>query len=405
MMKFDHIIIRYGEISTKKRNRKGFVDKLKANIRWVLEEFSNAKLSANRERMYILLYGEDPQDIIERLKGVFGIQSLSPALKVGKDIEEIKSAAVYYFEQLSEKVSTFKITTKRSDKDFPYNTDELNHILGGHLLENTEGITVDVKKPDFNLRVEVRREAIYLTGEVIPGAGGLPLGSSGKAMLMLSGGIDSPVAGFLSMKRGLEIECIHFYSPPFTSERSRQKTVDLAEKLAEVSGSMKLHIVPFTEIQLLIQKQIPENYTMTSTRRLMLRIADKIRERQEAMAIITGESLGQVASQTLSSMYAINEVTNTPILRPLITIDKTDIIGMARDLNTLEISNRPYEDCCTVFTPASPKTKPRREKVAFYESFVDFDALIDEAVQKTEILTVSGVKGRKSDLEELENLF
>ncbi|MDQ0221084.1 tRNA uracil 4-sulfurtransferase ThiI [Peribacillus cavernae] len=404
-MKFDHIIIRYGEISTKKRNRKGFVDKLKANIRWVLEEFSNAKLSANRERMYILLYGEDPQDIIERLKGVFGIQSLSPALKVGKDIEEIKSAAVYYFEQLSEKVSTFKITTKRSDKDFPYNTDELNHILGGHLLENTEGITVDVKKPDFNLRVEVRREAIYLTGEVIPGAGGLPLGSSGKAMLMLSGGIDSPVAGFLSMKRGLEIECIHFYSPPFTSERSRQKTVDLAEKLAEVSGSMKLHIVPFTEIQLLIQKQIPENYTMTSTRRLMLRIADKIRERQEAMAIITGESLGQVASQTLSSMYAINEVTNTPILRPLITIDKTDIIGMARDLNTLEISNRPYEDCCTVFTPASPKTKPRREKVAFYESFVDFDALIDEAVQKTEILTVSGVKGRKSDLEELENLF
>lgn len=403
-MEFDHIIIRYGEISTKKRNRKGFVDKLKANIRWTLEDFGNAKLSASRDRMYILLNGEDHREIISRLKGVFGIQSLSPALKVGRDIEEMKQAALYYFEHLSEKISTFKISTKRADKDFPYNTDELNHILGGHLLKNTEGITVDVKNPDFNLRVEVRKEAVYLTGEVIPGAGGLPLGSSGKAMLMLSGGIDSPVAGFLSMKRGLEIECIHFYSPPFTSQRSRQKAVDLAGKLAQVSGGMKLHIVPFTDIQLLIQKQIPENYTMTSTRRLMLRVADKIMEKQEAMALITGESLGQVASQTLNSMYAINEVTNTPVLRPLITMDKTDIIEMAREFDTLEISNRPYEDCCTVFTPASPKTKPRREKVHFYESFVDFDELINEAVEKVETLTINH-NNQIEDTGEIENLF
>ncbi|RFU69768.1 tRNA uracil 4-sulfurtransferase ThiI [Bacillus sp. V59.32b] len=402
-MKFDHIIIRYGEISTKKRNRKGFIDKMKANIIWALKEFSDAKLSSSRERMYILLNGEDHQEIIKRLKGIYGIQSLSPALKVDKDVEEIKKAALYYFEQLSENVSTFKISTKRSDKDFPYNTDELNHMLGGHLLINTNGITVDVKNPDFNLRVEVRREAVYLTGEVIPGAGGLPLGSSGKAMLMLSGGIDSPVAGFLSMKRGLEIECVHFYSPPFTSERSRQKAVDLAEKLAEVSGSVKLHIVPFTDVQLLIQKQIPENYTMTTTRRMMLRIADKIRENQEAMAIITGESLGQVASQTLTSMYAINEVTNTPVLRPLITMDKTEIIELAKKFDTLEISNRPYEDCCTVFTPASPKTKPRREKVNFYESFVDFDTLIDEAVHKIETLTIE--PGSLNNGEGLDNLF
>ncbi|CAH0346862.1 tRNA uracil 4-sulfurtransferase ThiI [Bacillus sp. CECT 9360] len=402
-MKFDHIIIRYGEISTKKRNRKGFIDKMKANIIWALKEFSDAKLSSSRERMYILLNGEDHQEIIKRLKGIYGIQSLSPALKVDKDVEEIKKAALYYFEQLSENVSTFKISTKRSDKDFPYNTDELNHMLGGHLLRNTNGLTVDVKNPDFNLRVEVRREAVYLTGEVIPGAGGLPLGSSGKAMLMLSGGIDSPVAGFLSMKRGLEIECVHFYSPPFTSERSRQKAVDLAEKLAEVSGSVKLHIVPFTDVQLLIQKQIPENYTMTTTRRMMLRITDKIREKQEAMAIITGESLGQVASQTLTSMYAINEVTNTPILRPLITMDKTEIIELAKGYDTLEISNRPYEDCCTVFTPASPKTKPRREKVNFYESFVDFDTLIDEAVHKIETLTIE--PGSLNNGEGLDNLF
>lgn len=403
-MEFDHIIIRYGEISTKKRNRKGFVDKLKENIRWTLEDFSNAKLSASRDRMCILLNGEDHREIISRLKGIFGIQSLSPALKVGKDIEEMKNAVLYYFEHLSGKISTFKISTKRADKDFPYNTDELNHILGGHLLKNTEGITVDVKNPDFNLRVEVRKEAVYLTGEIIPGAGGLPLGSSGKAMLMLSGGIDSPVAGFLSMKRGLEIECIHFYSPPFTSERSRQKVVDLAGRLAQVSGGMKLHIVPFTDIQLLIQKQIPENYTMITTRRLMLRVADKIREKQEALAIITGESLGQVASQTLNSMYAINEVTNTPVLRPLITMDKTDIIEMAREYDTLEISNRPYEDCCTVFTPASPKTKPRREKVNFYESFVDFDELINGAVEKIETLTINR-KNQIEDAGEIENLF
>lgn len=401
-MKFDHIIIRYGEISTKKRNRKGFIDKMKTNIRWVLKDFSDAKLSSSRERMYIFLNGEDHQEIIARLKGIYGIQSLSPALKVEKDVEEIKKAALYYFNQLSDRVSTFKISTKRSDKDFPYNTDELNHILGGHLLTHSDGITVDVKNPDFNLRVEVRREAVYLTGEVIPGAGGLPLGSSGKAMLMLSGGIDSPVAGFLSMKRGLEIECIHFYSPPFTSERSRQKAVDLAEKLAQVSGTVKLHIVPFTDVQLLIQKQIPENYTMTTTRRMMLRIADKIRENQGAMAIITGESLGQVASQTLTSMYAINEVTNTPVLRPLISMDKTEIIKLAKEYDTLEISNRPYEDCCTVFTPASPKTKPRREKVNFYESFVDFDTLIDEAVHKIETLTI---QPGNLDGEGLDNLF
>ncbi|WP_409302188.1 tRNA uracil 4-sulfurtransferase ThiI [Peribacillus sp. SCS-155] len=396
-MEFDHIIIRYGEISTKKRNRKRFVDKMKNNIKWVLRDFPNAALSASRERMYVILNGENHNEIIERLRGIFGIQSLSPALKVNKDLDEMKKAALYYYRQLSETPGTFKISAKRSDKDFPYSTDEINHELGGHILRNSEGLKVDVKNPDFNLRVEARKEAVYLTGEIIRGAGGLPLGSSGKAMLMLSGGIDSPVAGYFSMKRGLEIECIHFYSPPFTSERSRQKVIDLTEKLSELSGGMKLHIVPFTDIQLLIQKQIPENYTMTSTRRLMLRIADKIREKNDAMAIVTGESLGQVASQTLNSMFAINEVTNTPILRPLITMDKTDIIDIARELDTLEISNRPYEDCCTVFTPAAPKTKPQREKVNFYESFVDFDSLIEKAVENTETLTISRQSKKAED--------
>lgn len=404
-MEFDHIIIRYGELSTKKRNRKSFVDKMKSHIRWAIKDLKHAKVTSSRDRMYVLLNGEDHLEVIQRIKGVYGIQSLSPALKIGRDIEEVKTAALYYFEQLSTRPETFKITTRRSDKDYPYDTNEMNHLIGGHLLINNDGrLKVDVKNPDFNLRIEIRREAVYLTGEIIEGAGGLPFGSSGKAMLMLSGGIDSPVAGFLSMKRGLEVECIHFYSPPFTSERSKQKVIDLAHKLAEVNGTIKLHIVPFTDIQVLIQKQIPENYTMTSTRRLMLRIADAIREKNEGMAIITGESLGQVASQTLESMFAINEVTNTPILRPLITVDKTEIIAMAREMETLEISNQPFEDCCTVFTPASPKTKPRREKVNYYEGFVDFEPMIEKAVQDTETLRISGEKQDNMD-ETIEDLF
>ena len=400
-MEFDHIIIRYGEISTKKRNRKAFVSKMKKHILWSLKEIPNLEVTASRDRMYVILNGADHKEVIEHLKGIFGIQTLSPALKIERDVEKMKDASLYYIGQLSDQVHTFKITTKRADKDFPYDTNEVNHMLGGHILRNTEGLTVDVKKPDLNLIVEIRREAIYLTGEVIQGAGGLPFGSSGKAMLMLSGGIDSPVAGYLSMKRGLDVEAIHFYSPPFTSERSRQKVIDLTEKLSLISGSMKVHIVPFTEIQLLIQKQVPENYTMTTTRRLMLRLADRIREKEEAMAIITGESLGQVASQTLNSMYAINEVTNTPILRPLITMDKTEIIEIARKLDTFEISNLPYEDCCTVFTPASPKTKPKREKVIFYESFVDFEPLIETAIANTETLTIEPKVALNQEMEDL----
>lgn len=402
-MKFDHIIIRYGEISTKKRNRKAFVDKMKKHILWSLRDISNIEVTANRERMYVILNNADHKEVIQRLQGVFGIQTLSPAIKIERDVEKMKEAALYYIGQLSDKVHTFKITTKRGDKDFPYDTNEVNHMMGGHLLRNMDGLKVDVKNPDLNLLVEIRREAIYLTGEIIQGAGGLPYGSSGKAMLMLSGGIDSPVAGYLSMKRGLDVEAIHFYSPPFTSERSRQKVIDLSAKLAEVAGSITVHIVPFTDIQLLIQKQVPENYTMTTTRRLMLRLADQIREKQEAMAIITGESLGQVASQTLNSMFAINEVTNTPILRPLIAMDKTEIIEIARKLDTFEISNLPYEDCCTVFTPASPKTKPRRDKVKFYESFVDFEPLIEAAIANTETLTV--VPNQIVNNLEMEDLF
>jgi thiamine biosynthesis protein ThiI len=383
-MKYDRILIRYGELSTKGRNRNQFVEKLRKSVRSALAPFPKIKVEASRDRMYVILNDENGIEIIGKLKNIFGIQSFSPAIKVSRDLDVLKQAALELVTPMYKEGQTFKITTKRSDKLFELNTDEMNHTFGSHLLRNISGLKVDVKNPDIELRIEVRQEAVYLSCETIQGAGGLPAQSSGKAMLMLSGGIDSPVAGYLAMKRGLEIEAVHFFSPPFTSERAKEKVIDLSKKLAAIHGSMKLHIVPFTAIQQTIREQIPENYSMTATRRMMLRITDQIREKQEGLAIITGESLGQVASQTLESMYAINEVTNTPLLRPLITMDKTDIIKIADEIDTLEISNRPFEDCCTIFVPASPKTKPKREKVNYYESFVNFDEMIQEAVQETE---------------------
>lgn len=400
-MEYERILIRYGEISTKGRNRNQFVEKLRKSVKIALAPFPNVKVEASRDRMYVLLNGENCEEVIGKLESIFGIQSFSPAIKVERDIEVLKQTSLELVRSLYKEGQTFKITPKRSDKTFELDTDGINHTIGGHLLEHISGLKVDVKNPDINLRIEVRIEAIYLSCETIQGAGGLPMGSSGKALLMLSGGIDSPVAGYMAMKRGLEIEAVHFFSPPFTSERSKEKVIDLSKKLAKIYGSMTLHIVPFTDIQQTIREQIPENYSMTSTRRMMLRITDEIRKKQEGLAIITGESLGQVASQTLDSMYAINEVTNTPLLRPLITMDKTDIIKIAHEIDTLEISNRPFEDCCTIFVPASPKTKPKREKVQHYESFFDFEPLIHEAVEETETLVIKADNQQSSEFSEL----
>lgn len=400
-MKYDRILIRYGEISTKGRNRNKFVEKLRKSIKWALASYPKIKMEVSRDRMYVLLNGENGKEIIEELKKIFGIQSFSPAIKVSRDLLEMKNAALELVGGLYKEGQTFKITAKRSDKTFELDTDEINQAFGAHLLKNIPGIKVDVKNPDINLRIEVRQEAVYLSCETILGAGGLPIGSGGKAMLMLSGGIDSPVAGYMAMKRGIEIEAVHFFSPPFTSERSKEKVIDLTKKLSEIYGSMTLHIVPFTDIQQAVRKQVPENYSMTTTRRVMLRITDEIRRKQEGLAIITGESLGQVASQTLESMYAINDVTNTPVLRPLITMDKTDIIKIAKEIDTHDISIRPFEDCCTIFVPASPKTKPRREKVRYYESFFDFESLIQEAIEGVETIYIKPENIQQNDFKEL----
>ncbi|WP_043934095.1 tRNA uracil 4-sulfurtransferase ThiI [Bacillus sp. EB01] len=402
-MHYDRILIRYGEISTKGRNRGKFVDMLRRSIKLALTEHPAIKIEASRDRMYVLLNGEDSREVMLKLKKVFGIQSFSPAIRVEKDIPAMQVAALGLLKSVFEEGKTFKVTGKRSDKSFELDTDGINQVFGEYLLKNLPGLKVQLKKPDINLVIEIRNEAAYLSCETIQGAGGLPLGTGGKAMLMLSGGIDSPVAGFLAMKRGVQIEAVHFHSPPYTSERARQKVIDLAEKLAEVSGEIVLHIVPFTELQEAVRAQIPENYSMTATRRFMLRIADAIRERNDGLAIITGESLGQVASQTLESMYAINDVTNTPILRPLITEDKTEIIKLAEELGTYDISILPYEDCCTVFVPASPKTKPKKDKVVFYESFIDFGPYVERAVEGTETIRITPGYSRQEH--ELDDLF
>ncbi|MGN7942746.1 tRNA uracil 4-sulfurtransferase ThiI [Virgibacillus sp. 6R] len=399
-MNFDHILIRYGEISTKGRNRRIFVDRLKRNIKEVLADFPGLDYEGTRDRLYLHLNNERHEEIIERLQYVFGIQSFSLAIKCESDINIIKEKALEAIKSLYQRHDTFKVTAKRANKQFPLDTNELNYQIGSHILINTEDLTVDVKNPTINLRVEVRKEATYLTCYDYKGAGGLPVGSSGKGMLLLSGGIDSPVAGYLSLKRGVELEVIHFFSPPYTSERAKQKVIDLTKELTVFGGSIKLHIVPFTAIQEKIQAQVPENYTMTSTRRMMLKIADILREKQQALALITGESLGQVASQTLESMVAINDVTSTPILRPLITMDKLEIIEISKQIGTHDISVRPFEDCCTIFTPASPKTKPKLEKVSRFESFVDFDELVMEAVNHVETMIIT-----KNKEDEFSHLF
>jgi tRNA uracil 4-sulfurtransferase len=402
-MKYDRILIRYGELSTKGRNRNKFVDKLKKSIRRAIRNFPTASIEADRERMYIILGEEKSEDIVQAMRNIFGIQSFSPAVKVEKNVETMKEISLSLVQKLYQPGMTFKVTGKRIDKTFELGTDQINREFGAHLLINIPGLKVDVKQPDINLRIEVRNEAAYLFCENILGAGGYPVGSNGKAMLMLSGGIDSPVAGFMALKRGVEIEGVHFFSPPFTSERAKQKVIDLTEKLANVSGTMVLHVVPFTEIQQLIHEQVPANYTMTTTRRLMLRITDELRRRQEGLAIITGESLGQVASQTLESMYTINQVTSTPILRPLVMMDKTEIIELAQEIDTYDISIRPYEDCCTIFVPSSPKTKPKLDKVEHFESFVDFEPLIQKAVNDTELIVIRPGESLKQNL--VEDLF
>lgn len=390
-MNFSEILVRYGELSLKGKNKKFFVKKLRKNVKNVLKDFENIEISAEYAHMYIYLNGADPAAIMDRLKSVAGIQSYSPVIKVGKSLEETNEAAVELVKSVYTGKETFKIASKRADHDFEYDSMELNTLVGAAVFEEFPDIDVQMKKPDIRVNVEVRKDGIYLYTDIIAGLGGFPVGTGGRGMLMLSGGIDSPVAGYLAMRKGMTVEAVHFYSPPYTSPQALQKAKDLTAKLSKFVGEMSFIQVPFTEIQETIKQTVPDEYSMILNRRFMLRITDIIREQRDALVVVNGESLGQVASQTLESMYSINEVTSTPIIRPLVTMDKEEIIDIAKEIDTFTLSTLPYEDCCTIFAPAKPKTRPKMDQVAHYEEMLDMEGLIERAVDGISIerLTLS----------------
>ncbi|HLR79056.1 MAG TPA: tRNA uracil 4-sulfurtransferase ThiI [Bacillota bacterium] len=399
-MKYDHILIRYGELALKGKNQRTFLNRLQQNIERRLKDFQHVQVKRTQGRMFVKLNGHEHEPIIKKCQQVFGIHSLSLAIKVRHELEEIKQAALYALKQ-AEDAHTFKVAVRRPNKAFPIPSQEMNQILGAHLLKNTTQFKVDVHEPDVIINVEIRQEATYITSSVSAGLGGLPVGTGGKTLLLLSGGIDSPVAGYLAMRRGVELDAIHFHSPPFTSERAKQKVLDLAQQLTVYGHKINVHIVPFTKLQQKIFQDIPERYAMTIMRRMMFRISEAVCRKQGILSLTTGESLGQVASQTMESMNTINEVTNYPVLRPLIAMDKQDIIQISKQIDTYPISIRPYDDCCTVFVPKSPVTKPKRKQANHYESALDDAQLIEEAVNGIETIQLTDQKKR----DEIQELF
>lgn len=379
-MQYSEIMIRYGELSTKGKNRMRFITKLRTNIQDVLSIYPAVKVMADRDRAHVYLHGTDYKPVAESLKQIFGIQNFSPSYKIEKSVPALIAAVQAIMLDIYQEGMTFKVSSKRSDYDFELDSRELNQTLGNAVFEAIPTVQVKMKAPDIDLRVEIRKEAAYISYETIRGAGGLPVGTSGKGMLMLSGGIDSPVAGYLALKRGVDIEAVHFASPPYTSPGALKKAQDLTRKLTKFGGNIQFIEVPFTEIQEEIKAKAPEAYLMTLTRRFMMRITDRIRKERGGLVIINGESLGQVASQTLESMQAINAVTNTPVIRPVVTMDKLEIIDIAEKIDTFEISIQPFEDCCTIFAPDRPKTNPKIKNVEQYESRLDVEGLVERAV-------------------------
>lgn len=396
--RYNHILIRYGELSLKGKNRNTFIKQLKKNMKAALKTFPALEYDAQHDRMYIYLNGEDAKQVCDIVSKVFGISSLSLAIKVDSDIEEIKKACMESLD-FSE-VKTFKVAARRSDKTFPYISDQINRMVATEILKNTEW-KVNVKNPDVKIIVEVHHDGTYIMTDRIEGAGGFPVGCGGKAMALLSGGIDSPVATYLMMKRGVHIECIHYASPPYTSQAAQDKVLELARLISGYQGEILVHVVPFTNLQLQIYQHADESYAITLMRRMMMRIATGLAEKRHAQAIATGESVGQVASQTLESMQAINNVTTTPIIRPLVTMDKVEIIDIARKIGTFETSILPFEDCCTIFTPKNPVTKPKIEKCERYEKRFDWESMVQECIDQAQQVWISPVKQEETIEEDL----
>ncbi|MBC6356209.1 tRNA 4-thiouridine(8) synthase ThiI [Lactobacillus helsingborgensis] len=387
-MKYTEIMVRYGELSTKGKNRKDFIGRLAGNVTKVLRDFPQVEIHPRHDRMHIVLNDAPFKEVDQRLKKVFGIQTYSPTIKVEKTLEAIEKTSLSLMNATFKKGMTFKVNTRRSDHQFLYDTNELNKMVGDYLFANMSDLKVEMKHPDLVLRIEVRKDAVYISNQLLHGAGGMPVGTGGRAVMMLSGGIDSPVASYLALKRGVDIDMVHFYSPPYTTEKALNKAKELTGILANYAGKINFIAVPFAEIQETIKEKIPEGYLMTVQRRFMLQLADKIRAQRKGLAIFNGESVGQVASQTLESMAAINDVTTTPVVRPVATMDKTEIIRLAEKIGTFDLSIQPFEDCCTIFAPPRPKTKPRIDKAREFENRLDVEGLIERALAGIQVTAI-----------------
>ncbi|MBQ9970159.1 MAG: tRNA 4-thiouridine(8) synthase ThiI [Oscillospiraceae bacterium] len=385
------ILLKNGEIALKGLNRSVFEDKLISNARRRLEELGKFGFRKAQSTIFVEPKDEDIDldEAVDILQKVYGIIALTKAAVVEKDFEAIKETAIIYLKDELMEAKTFKVDAKRSDKSFPLKSPEICRELGGYILEHFPHLSVDVHNPDVNVVVEVRDYAAYVHGKQLPGAGGIPVGSGGRALLLLSGGIDSPVAGAMMAKRGLEVYAIHFASPPYTSERAKQKVITLAEKMTAYCGRMNLFVVPFTEIQERIKDDCPEELFTIIMRRYMMRIACRIARQQDCEALVTGESVGQVASQTIQAMACTDAVADMPVFRPVVGMDKEEIIKISHKIDTFETSILPYEDCCTVFTPKHPRTKPVLKFVEQAEQAMDMENLIDRAVKGTECLKIN----------------
>jgi thiamine biosynthesis protein ThiI len=380
-IKTDRILVRFGELSNKGKNRNLFVRQLIQNLKYQLSNYPDIRYRNQFDRIMIELNGADSDEVLERARHVFGIRSLSPVVVTPMDFELINEACLELMKQ--EKVGTFKVDTNRKDKTLNFTSNDLNLSVAKTILSQTEH-RVDVHNPDIRIRIDVDAEKANIAVKTVLGAQGFPIGVGGKALLLLSGGIDSPVAGYYTMKRGVEIECIHFAAPPYTTIQALDKVKQLAEKLCVYQPRIKLHVVPFTEIQLEIYKKAHPAYTVVLMRRAMMKIAERVMHENKMLALVSGESLGQVASQTLQSMASIQDAMDGLILRPLLTFDKNDIIDVAKKINTYETSILPYEDCCTIFSVTNPITKPKLKIVLLEEAKCELDELIDVAYKSIE---------------------
>lgn len=384
------LLVRYAEIHLKGLNRPFFEKQLVNAIKKAVSHIPAARVVRAQSRIYVYDIPEEMlEDAIGRLQRVFGIHSVSPALCVDTNWQSVMEAAVALMEEQvagRERVG-FKVLARRADKQFPMRSDEINRKLGEILLETYPNLYVDVHQPEIKVGVEIRERA-YVYAGAFAGQGGMPVGCNGRALLLISGGIDSPVAGYMIAKRGVSLSAVHYYSYPYTSERARDKVVELTGIVSRYAGPIKLHLVPFTDIQLAIYEKCPSSETTVLMRRLMMRIAEKIAVEDRALAIVTGEAIGQVASQTMESLRATDDVVEMPVFRPLIGFDKSEIIERAQQIGTFETSILPYEDCCTVFVPQHPVTKPNLEKIRKSEGAVDFTELIAAALNDREILMI-----------------